>query len=477
MQFTDVNFILLFVIVLPIYYIIPSKLRSIVLLLLSYAFMLQFGLSGLIFLFCFSAVVYVSGLLIGLKHVKPIYILLFLLVWGFLILWKNQDLATSIVNYIGIDWTISIIAPVGLSFFTLQGLSYLSDVKNDLIKPEKNILKVFLYISYFPCITSGPIQKGSTFFPILSEGQHFDYDLVRSGLIQMLWGYFQKLVISNRLSVFVNSVFTDQQDQAGIIPWLGAIAFGIQLYIDFCGYSDIVIGISKTLGIPLGKNFDHPYMAKTIQEFWQKWHISLSHWLRDYIYIPLGGNRKGALRKYINITIVFIISGLWHGGGLVFIIWGLLHAFYQITGQLTKGCRGRIRTRLGIADTDIGYIWFQRICVFIMVDFAWIFFRASSYTDAVSFIKRMGVINLSPLVNGDLLSFGLTIYDWIVVLAALVIFCIGQTYRRRLTAYRSIGSCAVVFRWILYIAAVFVVIWFGVYGSGGQVMPFNYFMF
>ena len=475
MLFTEANFVVLFLIAIPLYYLFPAKWRKEVLLVLSLGFYAQFGIVHLLCLVGFSALIYCGGLLLHRFRKKQlIYLIYFILGILVLVYSKNYSIIASIL---GVDPELhfNLILPVGMSFFMLQGLSYLADVKNEKVAVEYNILTLTLYLCYFPCVVSGPIQKGEKFLPLLKNPVQFEPDKVKKGLIQMMWGYFQKLVISNRLAIFVDNIFSGQEK--GTILWLGIIVFGIQLYIDFCGYSDIVIGLSKTLGIDLDKNFNFPYKARTISEFWRRWHISLSSWLKNYIYIPLGGNRKGTFRKWINIIIVFCVSGLWHGGGLSFIAWGLLHAFYQIIGEITRKVRRKIQKVLRIDENDQMLIWAQRLIVFVLVDFAWVFFKSTSLNAAINYIQRMFTTDVVVLLNGGIVNYGLDLFSIFVVLFALFFFYVGQKLRYKNDVFSLINSSSPIFQWGLFIVAIMAVVCFGIYGSGDKVIPFNYFMF
>ena len=476
MQYTDAGFVILYTIFLPLYYAVPINKRKILIHLISFCFYLQFGIIHTILLYTFALSFYFFGIIIEkYKVMYKAYFVMFCLVF---FLYKDNVLLKHIFSTKFDDGFFSLIFPVGFSFFMLQGISYLSYVKNGGVA-ERNISDLLLYITFFPCVISGPIQKSNWFLPQIKSRNTYDFKvrLVKKGLLQIIWGYFQKLVISNRLAIFVNALF-DSADKSGICLWFGAVAYGIQIYIDFCGYSDIVIGISKTLGFSLERNFNYPYMARSVSDFWRRWHISLSNWLKDNIYIPLGGNRRGKLKKYLNVMVVFLVSGIWHGGGLSFIVWGMLHGLYQIGEGMTCGMRRRIRLLFRIEEDDIVLIWGQRLLVFVLVDFAWIFFRSSSLKAAINYIHRMFIFNtFSVLKIFSDLSYGLNMYDWIIVVISISFFLIGQTARRKIDCFSTIDSFSSIYKWGCYGFAFLYITFFGVYGSGGQVIPFNYFMF
>lgn len=272
--------------------------------------------------------------------------------------------------------------PAGISFYTLQAMGYAIDVYRKQLDAEKNPLRYTLFVSFFPTVLSGPIQRGTGLLLQLREGRDFDYEKARSGLHSLLRGYLLKLVIADNLAPMVNYAFGSFRTMPGAALLWAAFLYAVQLYCDFAGYSALAVGAGRLLGFDLKDNFARPYFASSVRDFWNRWHISLSSWLRDYIYIPLGGNRKGKSRKCFNLMAVFLVSGLWHGSGLQFLIWGLLHGLYQVSGSLipkkrperskSPFCRG-----IGILFT------------FILVDLAWIFFRSDSAEQAFHILYRI----------------------------------------------------------------------------------------
>ena len=279
---------------------------------------------------------------------------------------------------------LNLILPVGISFYTFQTLSYAIDVYRGSIRAERHFGYYALFVSFFPQLVAGPIERPANLLPQLRTRLPVTREDVGYGLRKMMLGFFKKIAVADLLSVYVNAIYNNL-DGMGTVPALGVIVstllFAVQIYCDFSGYTDIAIGCARIMGIRLMKNFDRPYTAKTIREFWGRWHISLSGWFRDYLYIPLGGSRCAKWRHLLNITIVFLVSGLWHGAAWTFVIWGGLHALYQVIGILTIGPRNRALERIGLSPDGkiVGAI--RTFNTFLLVDFAWLFFRANSFSD------------------------------------------------------------------------------------------------
>lgn len=291
--------------------------------------------------------------------------------------------------------TLNIILPVGISFYTFHGLSYVIDVYKKRISAEKNFVEYAVFVSYFPLLVAGPIERATHLLPQIKVKRNFNYDQAISGLYQILWGLFKKIVIADNCAHFANEIFNDPGSYNGSTLVVGALFFTFQIYGDFSGYSDIALGTSKLFGIELLKNFAFPYFSRDIAEFWRRWHISLSSWFKDYLYIPLGGSKGGKLIQIRNTFIIFLVSGFWHGANWTFLIWGFLNALYFLPLLLTN----QNRTNLGVVAQ---YRWlpnfketFQILTTFGLTVFAWIFFRADSVTSAFAYIK--GIFSKSLL--------------------------------------------------------------------------------
>lgn len=284
---------------------------------------------------------------------------------------------------------LSILLPVGLSFHTFQAMSYTIEIYRGNQKAEKHFGIYSLYVMFYPQLVAGPIERPLNLLHQFREKYDFDYDRVVSGLKLMLWGFFKKLVIADRLAFYVNAVYNNVDQHGGLSFFLATIFFAFQIYCDFSGYSDIAIGVARVMGFDLMKNFNRPYFAKNIAEFWGRWHISLSTWFKDYLYIPLGGNRVSIPKWYFNLFIVFLISGLWHGANWTYLVWGALNGFYLIFASLTYQFRESLNIKLGFHKIPYILKASQILMTFILICFAWIFFRANTIADAFLIIQKM----------------------------------------------------------------------------------------
>lgn len=399
MLFNSWQFIIFLIVTFTIYFVLPKKIRHIFLLVASY-FFYAFWNFKLIFLILFTTLIsYFGGLLIEKTRGKKVSI--FVLVTSItlcllcLIFFKYFDfLASSFVSLINVfkenkvDYIpLSIILPVGISFYTFQTLSYVIDVYRGKIESEKNIFYYALYVSFFPQLVAGPIERSSNLIPQFKNKEGIKIENVSIGLKYMLFGFVEKVVVADILGLFVTKIFNNISNSNGLLVLIGGLLFSIQILCDFNGYSSIAIGVAKMFNIDLMKNFDKPYKSKSISEFWRKWHISFSSWLKDYIYIPLGGSRVSYFRWALNILVVFLISGLWHGAAYTFIIWGLIHGIYIIVGRLTLKGRDVICTKFKVNDRTKDIV--RMIFTYLLVVFAWIAFRANSISDMLIAYKDL----------------------------------------------------------------------------------------
>ncbi len=362
---------------------------------------------------------YFAGILIenaaGKK--RKIYLLLSLVAnIGVLAVFKYWNFIAENFSYLfkgfGLDSPLpylSILLPIGLSFHTFQAMSYTIEVYRGHQKAERHFGIYSLYVMFYPQLVAGPIERPQNLLHQFREEHHFEYERVVEGLKEMLWGFVKKLVIADRLSLYVNSVYNNADHHSGLSLIVATIFFAFQIYCDFSGYSNIAIGAAKVMGFKLMTNFNRPYFSRSIAEFWKRWHISLSTWFRDYLYITLGGNKVSIPRWYFNLFFVFLISGLWHGANWTFIIWGALNGFYLVFALITQGARDKINDITGLTRLPLLHRWIQIIITFLLTCFAWVFFRANNLDHAILIIKKMATFK-GPIwfENGSMLmySFG-----------------------------------------------------------------------
>lgn len=324
MVFNSYSFLIFFPIVVLILFLFPRKLQHIWLLVASYYFYMNWDARYVLLLLFSTAVTYLSGIVMDRVRTdgqrKAAVAISFVLNIGVLFFFKYFNFAVDSVNivlrYIGVAIPkpdFNLLLPIGISFYTFQALSYTMDVYRRDITAEWNFFRYALFVSFFPQLVAGPIERSKNLLGQVNQPHQFDYDKMREGLLIMLWGFFLKLVVADRVAIFVNTVYGDYAQYGGVYIIVASVLFAVQIYCDFAGYSTIAIGAAEIMGFQLMENFDCPYFSLSISEFWRRWHISLSSWFRDYLYIPLGGNRRGKFIKYRNLMIVFLVSGLWHG--------------------------------------------------------------------------------------------------------------------------------------------------------------------
>ena len=397
MQFNSIEFLLFFPTVCAAYFLAPFRYRWVLLLVASYFFYAWWDPRFLVLIGVSTLIDYFAALLMGSvkrRELRTAFLFLSLfsnlgLLFTFKYLGFATELFAGLVGLFGVEYSppdLGILLPVGISFYTFQKLSYTIEVFRGTHSPERHLGIFALYVSFFPQLVAGPIERSTRLLPQFFNEHSFDYDRIVSGLRLMAWGMFKKVVIADRLSLLVALVYQPDAHGSGPLVVLGTICFAFQIYCDFSGYTDIAIGASRVLGFNLVANFDRPYHARSIPEFWQRWHISLSTWFRDYLYIPLGGNRVRTARWIFNILAVFVVSGLWHGAQWTFVLWGAIHGFfYLLTVAIGNGRKGRKRDERGLRGLPGVAITFTIVC------FAWIFFRAETLEHAFDLIHNLGM--------------------------------------------------------------------------------------
>ncbi len=415
MLFNSIEFLVFFPIACLLYFLIPHRFRYVYLLAISYAFYAYADLTALPYLILTTIITWISGKYLY-KGKKPAFLGLVLVIL-FLCYFKYTGYLLSLFH---VNPAVGIILPVGISFYTFQSITYLMDVYRQQCEPEKNILRYALFVSFFPTIMSGPICRAKDLLPQFREEHRFETDRAKSGLMLMLWGYFLKMVIVSRLTILTDLVLPDET-MKGLPVLLAVLAYSFQIYCDFAGYSYIAIGCGRVMGFDLMRNFRQPYLADSVGDFWRRWHVSLSSWFRDYLYIPLGGNRKGSLRKYLNVLVVFAVSGIWHGANVTFLIWGLLNGIYQVLGGLLKDLREWVMNLLRLKNQTILRV-FRIIGTFVLITLTWVFFRAPSIQEAWAILGRIfkGPY-LQALMDGSIFALGLGVKNLLFVIVALML--------------------------------------------------------
>jgi D-alanyl-lipoteichoic acid acyltransferase DltB (MBOAT superfamily) len=361
---------------------------------------------------------------------------------------------------------LSILLPIGLSFHTFQAMSYTIEVYRGHQKAEKHFGIYSLYVMFYPQLVAGPIERPQNLLHQFKEKYNFEFERVRDGLKLMLWGFFKKLVIADRLAIYVNTVYNNPEQHNGNTLIIATIFFAFQIYCDFSGYSDIAIGAAKVMGIKLMTNFNRPYFARNISEFWKRWHISLSTWFKDYLYISLGGNRVSIPRWYFNLFIVFLISGLWHGASWTYIIWGGLNGFYLIFAIISQKFRSKFNKFIGIKDLPILNHLLQVLITFILSCFAWIFFRANNVNDAFFIIEKMIKFRGPIFVENP----SMIIYPLLSIIFLLLFELKLEFYRGK---FSFLNNEDWIVRNLSYAFLIILILLFGVF-DGGQFIYFQF---
>ncbi len=490
MLFNSLEFLIFFPIITLIYFVIPHKVRYLWLLIASYYFYMCWNPQYALLIMASTVFTWLGGyvisktenqkyrrLAVGLNFLINLLILFFFKYFAFTL--ENVNRLLSLINISPITNKFDVLLPVGISFYTFQALGYTVDVYRGEIAHEKNIFRYALFVSFFPQLVAGPIERSKNLIHQLKEKHYFDYERAVSGVLLILWGLFQKVVIADRAAILVDTVYNNPANFEGLHFFIATIFFAVQIYCDFASYTTIARGSARVLGIELIENFKAPYLALSIGDFWSRWHLSLTNWFRDYLYIPLGGNRKGKIRKYLNIFIVFLTSGLWHGANWTYVVWGLIHGVSRILGDLTDNIRNLILSLIGIKRDARYHIFVRRIITFSLVCFAWIFFRSSSISDAL-FIVRKIFLSFHPelIFKSGLLNMGLSTPDMFVFLVSLVILSVADRLKyKNFGANQMLCKTNIVVRFSVFLILIFATLVFGIWGPGYQATQFIYFQF
>ena len=481
MVLTSLNFLLFLGVTCLLYFLAPRRLRKPILLLANLYFYWSWQPGFLLLLLAGTGVSYGCALAAEAKDgarrrlwstVGVICLL------GVLVVFKYLDFfGTTLLHLLGRSgqFHTGLLLPLGVSFYTFSATGYLFDVMRKKIPAERNLLDFAVFHTFFPVILSGPICKARKILPQLRSLPGFELPRVKNGLLRMAVGTVKKLVLADTLGIFVNRLYQDPGAVSGGIWLLGVIAYSLQIYLDFSGYSDMAIGTAKILGVHVDENFLRPYLGTTIKDFWKRWHISLTDWFREYLYFPLGGSRKGKYRTWLNVLIVFTVSGLWHGAGFTFVIWGLLNGVYQVVGSVLAPLReklfGAVRLKQGNPVRRVLSI----LCCFALTTVAWIFFRANTVGEAVFIIKRIllilrdgfGSLSLTPYLAGRQAALLLA------GLLTVLVFELLQEHRVRLPRLEKTAFPC----WLVLALLCIVIAVFGVYGASFDPQSFVYFQF
>ncbi|WP_017259309.1 MBOAT family O-acyltransferase [Pedobacter arcticus] len=475
MLFNSISFAFFYVIVTLLYYIFPHKNRWFLLLAASCYFYMAF-VPIYILILAFTIVIdYIAGIYIEKaqgKQRKLLLIISLIANIGVLAVFKYYNFINDNITFLAEGLNLhnnipylKMLLPIGLSFHTFQAMSYTIEVYRGNQKAERHFGIYSLYVMFYPQLVAGPIERPQNILAQMHAKHEFSYVNMVEGFKQMAWGFFKKLVVADRLSIYVDTVFPNPELHNGSTVVISAVFFAIQIYCDFSGYSDIAIGAARTMGFNLMTNFRIPYFSTTISEFWSKWHISLSTWFRDYLYIPLGGSRVSIQRTYLNLFIVFMISGLWHGASWNFIIWGFLHGVYQVVGLVLKPLFSRFESHL---NSLILNFWFfiKGLGVFCLVTFAWIFFRANTIHDAFLMIKNLRSFGERPFLGNGINQFG----HCLIAIAMLFTIEYFMAFKPQVKLFSNPNSFV---RWASIVGLLFIILIFGVF-NGGQFIYFQF---
>lgn len=497
LQFGSVEYLIFLTCAAVVYFALPGvKSRTLWLLAASYFFYATLSASWTVVLLGVTAVGYVFGLLLDRSEhaaghkipsrTRGVLVLGIAIVLAVLFTFKYAGFASGALS--GALWRlgagqpvplIRLALPVGISFWTFQTIAYLIDIARGNQAAERNVLSYGLFIAFFPQVSAGPIARSGQLLPQLATKHRFEYDLMRSGLLLMLWGFFKKLVVADPLAMIVNTVYGDPDKFATdpIVLIAATVAFSVQIYCDFSGYTDIVRGSARLFGVNLLPNFARPYEARSIREFWRRWHMSLMSWFKDYVYIPLGGSRVSPWRRRLNILAVFLVSGLWHGAGLTFVVWGLLNGLYQIVGEWLAPLRERVAGQFKLRPESSIRKVIATMITFGLVTIAWVFFRAESMADAFLILQAMLRPVWTSHTNYALGHIGLSLIQLKVVAVATATVFITEWISGRIDLPGLVYRQNVVVRWIIYQGTVMTVVIFGFYGAQYDAASFAYFKF
>jgi len=491
MLFNSIHYFIFLPLVVLIYFILPYKFRWVWLLLSSFYFYMAWKVEYAILMIITILINYFAGIMITKSRKKEWkkFFMFFGVFASFFILFVfkyfnffNSSLH-SVFTYFNLDYPVkghNLLLPIGISFYTFQTLSYTIDVYRLKEKTQKHLGIFSLFVTFFPQLVAGPIERSTNLLPQFLKKNNFDIQRALDGGKLILWGLFKKIVIADRLALLVNTIFNNSHNYSGFQFITAIVFFAFQIYCDFSGYSDIAIGSAQIFGYKLMDNFKRPYFSKSISEFWKRWHISLSTWFRDYLYIPLGGSRVKVQKWYFNLFITFLISGIWHGANWTFVMWGALNGFYIIIETISFKRVRKLEQKMNLTKHKTLLKLAKVSFTFLLVLFAWIFFRANSIADAFYIIsgipRNFGKTFLEVITLNEytLSKMGISKVDFVISIAVIIFMEFVHFIQRHKGIRTMLKERPVCFRYIIYAVFILGIIVFGTYNNS---IPFIYFQF
>ena len=485
MNYLSITFLIFLAVFLILYYRIKPEYRYIALFAGSWFF---YGFANpklLLVLAAVTLIAYAGGLAIARSGSVRAYRLSFFFEILILVVFKYTSFLLTNINHIWerlfstgfVNWNWDLILPVGLSFMIFQACSYLSDVYRKHIPAEHNLVRFAAFTAFFPTVLSGPIQKARKLLPQIVMPAPFEYEQAKKGTLLFVWGVFEKVMVANKLYPIYNGIFADWQNRSSAELLLAAVSFSFYIYADFSSYSDMSRGIGKFLGIDVGKNFRNPYLSQSLSEFWNRWHISLNEWFIENVYIPLGGNRKGTLRKYVNMLAVFFISGLWHGANWHFVAWGVINGVLVVAGQVLRPLKTKVYRAMHVDEKLESIVYVKRVIVFFLITFTWVFFSCG-IMDSLQICRRILLFNWLSLFDSGLFEIAGTAVRTAAAMLSAVVFCKVQLKRQDERAAYAIYSRQPFLAQCLLLSVLIVICIFGVCITDANVdMRFLYFQF
>lgn len=487
MQILSIYFLIFLAIFATVNYVLPQKIRPYWLFIANMAFYASYKVAGLLVIIAGIIISYIAGRLIQRSpdNKKMILAGTILALVGSLCYFKYTVLLGATIRNIqelvrgSSDFRLeSILIPLGISYFILQMIGYVVDVYKGKADANCSIVNYALFVSFFPTVVSGPIERAGNMIPQYENLPGFDEYNIRKGILQIIWGFFLKMIVADRLGVMVSTVNADPAAYKGTVVLIAVLMYALQIYTDFGGYSSIAIGSARVLGIKVMDNFNSPFLSTSVAELWRRWHISLSTWFRDYIYIPLGGNRKGTARKYLNLLITFFVSGLWHGAVWTYAVWGIINGIFQVLGMILMPIRNKIVEVLHIDREAFSHRLLKTVFTFFLFSFAFIFFGKDTFAQAILIIKNMWQFTPWVLTDGSLYTLGLDRPAFNLMLMGLVLMVIAD-----IAKYKGVNISEVIsrqslwIRWCIYIGALVLISVCGVWGHGYDATSFIYVQF